>query len=549
MSFSDRLKEFLRAVERGDSPPIRESRSRSGLAAARRHFLEALERLERQGQPGEELCEPRGVSLDDWQDDWLDSDEFETFVTLAENALRGGLCAGDSPDIVRLNLCRVMDAVLELEPSGISKVRAREIARIANESYESANRALRGMDVSAYAFENRLTRKVGTLVEVSPIGRVLLGLPKMDSVQWLLTVETLQWSGPDDDDHVSLNLLGSVLKALDVSFSEWHRHHGHGVDEDPETGEPIFAWQQWPYTASGFRHLIDLGIVEKWRSEDGEIWGYSLDDAYRPLLEDIVTQKRTPLSLLAETLLADERDAVSGHAVALVPPRESGAVLQARHARMVTHEIRNVIVPMRMALSGLSPEHDGRVAAAQWQSTRDRIDRGIDRLFRFVGDLEQVARLGAPPSAPFDLAEAIRDAITGLNGGLGLTVQYEVDEGVSSVTGDRGRFTMVIVNLLRNAAQNHSGLDPRVRIRVTYSTTGDRTVVAVDDNGAGVPEAFREQIFRQGFALRAGGSGQGLALVREVVEGEMRGQVRCVPSDLGGASFVLEVPSTAKETP
>lgn len=45
------------------------------------------------------------------------------------------------------------------------------------------------------------------------------------------------------------------------------------------------------------------------------------------------------------------------------------------------------------------------------------------------------------------------------------------------------------------------------------------------------------------------GSSRGLALVREVVEGEMRGQVRCVPSDLGGASFVLEVPSSAKETP
>ena len=67
------------------------------------------------------------------------------------------------------------------------------------------------------------------------------------------------------------------------------------------------------------------------------------------------------------------------------------------------------------------------------------------------------------------------------------------------------------------------------------------------DDGPGVPSEHREEIFRQGFALRHGGSGQGLALVREVVEIEMRGAARCEQNDAGGASFVLTLP--VEETP
>ena len=73
-------------------------------------------------------------------------------------------------------------------------------------------------------------------------------------------------------------------------------------------------------------------------------------------------------------------------------------------------------------------------------------------------------------------------------------------------------------------------------------------VVALEDDGPGVPPEHRERIFEQGFTLRQGGSGQGLALVREVIEVEMKGQVHCTSGDLGGAKFVLVLPTSAKES-
>jgi signal transduction histidine kinase len=54
---------------------------------------------------------------------------------------------------------------------------------------------------------------------------------------------------------------------------------------------------------------------------------------------------------------------------------------------------------------------------------------------------------------------------------------------------------------------------------------------------------MRRAIFEPGVALRLGGSGQGLALVRQVIEEELGGTVTCEESPLGGARFVLVIPT------
>ena len=62
-------------------------------------------------------------------------------------------------------------------------------------------------------------------------------------------------------------------------------------------------------------------------------------------------------------------------------------------------------------------------------------------------------------------------------------------------------------------------------------------------------KTHHDKIFRQGFALRDGGSGQGLALVRDIIETEMRDEARCEQSEMGGARFVLAVPVVSSEAP
>lgn len=111
--------------------------------------------------------------------------------------------------------------------------------------------------------------------------------------------------------------------------------------------------------------------------------------------------------------------------------------------------------------------------------------------------------------------------------------------------GHRHRFTLAISNLLRNSVQARA--DARIEVRVLEEGAGSgkarALVITVDDDGPGVPPQHRDEIFRPGVSLRGGGGGEGLALVREVVEKEMKGRVACEDSPLGGARFTIRLPA------
>lgn len=531
MSFLDELRAHLR--EGGRLPESADATSALlNLPSARQYFLQALERREASDEwLPEDIAKLHQKLSGGW---------FERFIARAAREMKGGLRADASAAALQGNVHAAIDALIDDGIGGAQTVEAREIERVAMAAAAYAESFPRGAQVTRYAFENRLIRGSGSHAVVSPLGRVLLDLPEMDAVRWLITLEAQQSADAGDE----LHLHPDVLKVILATPSHYFEHGAFVEDEIDPMSPPIADDERWPFQTPMFERLRELRVIECSTDDDG--WGYSLVPAYRPTLEDIVSRRRTPFSLLAESLLADERNSVAGYALA-APSHEEAAERQARHARMVVHEIRNAIVPMEMALSELfallPPERE-----PSWRPQRERLERGVERLLRFADNLEQVVRLGSPDTRPFDLVAAVRDAVKALNGGLKVAVTFEPEDGLPPLLGDGARFALVVVNLLRNAAQNNPAAGAAVRLRASLG--GDRAVhLTVDDNGPGVPEEHREAIFRQGFALRSGGSGQGLALVREVVEREMRGSVRCDRSELGGARFLLTFPVTPKENP
>jgi signal transduction histidine kinase len=214
---------------------------------------------------------------------------------------------------------------------------------------------------------------------------------------------------------------------------------------------------------------------------------------------------------------------------------------------MVAHEIRNALVPVQGALDALYRDAERRSSESLVEKHRDAIDQGIERVFSFIKDMMEVAERGAEPPDAFGVAAAIQDAIAATTSELGGDVRFEPVRALPPVTGHRNRFTLAVVNLLRNALRT-TAAGP-VTVRVSAEVVGDpggEVLVLVEDSGPGVPVEHRSAIFEQGFSLRPGGTGQGLALVREVVESEMGGRATCEDSPLGGARFVLRVPVTER---
>jgi signal transduction histidine kinase len=386
-----------------------------------------------------------------------------------------------------------------------------------------------------YALEIRAVRRSGGKRILTPIGRLILELPDRDALRWMLAVEAVQAHGVEDEWRLSRTSATKLLK-----FPE-----GDYDSTDEARMAELIPWNI-------LTRLTKMGIAEIIYDAGNEIARYKVIAEGRLLLEEIASGQSTPLVVLAQALLEDETAAIIGQfrPVAELVQREGAAAATTRHARMVAHEIRNALVPVQVAIGAFYRDLERRGEGTFIEEHRGAIDGGIDRIFTFVKEMVNVAARGAEPTEPFDVTPAIEGAIAAVASDLGLKVSFAPPGNLPPIVGHRSRFTLAIINLLRNAAQTRTERDVEVRIAADMSADGDAVVISVDDDGPGVPPEFREAIFRRGVSLRPGGegAGEGLALVREVVETEMGGRATCEQSPSGGARLVLRISVNGRRT-
>ncbi|MFH9733046.1 sensor histidine kinase [Streptomyces sp. NPDC017260] len=235
---------------------------------------------------------------------------------------------------------------------------------------------------------------------------------------------------------------------------------------------------------------------------------------------------------------------------------EASVERQRRFVADASHELRSPIASLRTQLE---------VAAAHPELLD--LDGAVEdtvRLQRLAADLLLLARLDAgerPADARVDLGALAREAAEGRTG---VTVRGGVEgedngdgegegdgagEGAVQVAGSRGQLGRVLANLLDNA-QRHA----RSAVEVSVRRDGDAAVVAVADDGEGVPAQDRERIFERFVRLDAarsrddGGAGLGLAIARDVAV-RHGGTLTVHEAPAGGALFELRLPTARTVTP
>ncbi|WP_371776077.1 sensor histidine kinase [Streptomyces sp. NBC_01438] len=218
---------------------------------------------------------------------------------------------------------------------------------------------------------------------------------------------------------------------------------------------------------------------------------------------------------------------------------ESSVDRQRRFVADASHELRSPIASLRTQLEvgAAHPELldvEGAVA--------DTV-----RLQVLAADLLLLARLDAgerPGNARLELGALVREEVSQRTGDripVAVVVSAPGPGGLE-VTGSRGQLARVIGNLLDNA-QRHAVSSVTVEVRAERGGA----VVAVTDDGAGVPEAERMRIFERFVRLddaRArddGGAGLGLAIARDVAT-RHGGRLTLAGAGERGARFELWLP-------
>lgn len=182
-----------------------------------------------------------------------------------------------------------------------------------------------------------------------------------------------------------------------------------------------------------------------------------------------------------------------------------------------------------------------------------RVESESARMTTLVDDLLLLARLdsGRPLArADVDLSRLIVDAVSDAHAaGPDHRWLLDLPENVVTVPGDSARLHQVLGNLLANA-RTHT--PPGTTVTTTLRTEADQAVIAVVDDGPGIPDDLQHEVFERfarGDSSRsraAGSTGLGLAIVAAVIEAH-RGEVS-VTSEPGRTAFEVRLPEATQAT-
>ncbi|HVP38019.1 MAG TPA: ATP-binding protein [Candidatus Saccharimonadales bacterium] len=160
------------------------------------------------------------------------------------------------------------------------------------------------------------------------------------------------------------------------------------------------------------------------------------------------------------------------------------------------------------------------------------------------------ARRVPPERRPVQLNEVIRDALLLLRARCaraGVRVVLRADPGLPEIVADPGQLQQVVLNLCANAVQS---MGRGGTLRVSSAAVPEGVLLAVEDEGEGMNEEVRRQIFTPFFTTKGVGQGTGLGLsvVHGIVVGH-GGSIR-VDSEPGrGSRFEVLLPLAAPAGP
>ena len=119
-------------------------------------------------------------------------------------------------------------------------------------------------------------------------------------------------------------------------------------------------------------------------------------------------------------------------------------------------------------------------------------------------------------------------------------------ENLPQVYADAIHLQQVFMNIIVNAVQAlgalPKGAERKLKITSQFDKTASKVVILFEDNGPGISEADRKQIFEPFFSTKTKGSGIGLALSKDLIA-EHRGEIDIGTSSGPGATFIIRLPA------
>jgi signal transduction histidine kinase len=218
-----------------------------------------------------------------------------------------------------------------------------------------------------------------------------------------------------------------------------------------------------------------------------------------------------------------------------------------RLSTVVAHEIRNPLMIIKTALRSLRRDD---AAPEQVQGAARDIDEEVTRLNRIVTEVLDFARPIKFELAPASLNLLAEDAVRAASAADGHTaVRLDLDPAVPAMRTDGERLRQVLVNVLGNAMQAVAAATPETTDNASISLRTSRVdprhvLVTVADRGVGIAPEDLPRVFDPYFTTRRTGTGIGLAISRNIIEG-LGGRITVSSERDRGTEVRIELPVDA----
>jgi PAS domain S-box-containing protein len=301
-------------------------------------------------------------------------------------------------------------------------------------------------------------------------------------------------------------------------------------------------------TATLFQTADKTNVAERWRElirSRNPVFGLRAASTRRDGVEITCEWSLTPLVNNVNRVIS-----------VIVQGRDITQQLEAERMKQeftstLSHELRtpltSIIGSLQLINSGVLGDMDKDVLELTTIA-----ERNGQRLLDLINDILDVEKIESGKLTlfpePMLLGDMVTESLT-LNRGFAdrfkVRLATEGELPAVKVNADRKRLLQVMTNLLSNAAK----FSPEgSTVAVTIENSGDTVRVAVNDNGPGIPEGFRNRIFGRfaqadmSYTRQKGGTGLGLSICKRLIE-MMDGKIGFSDRSGGGTTFWFELPT------
>lgn len=224
--------------------------------------------------------------------------------------------------------------------------------------------------------------------------------------------------------------------------------------------------------------------------------------------------------------------------------QEEHLVIMGKMAQMIAHEVRNPLNNILLALSQLKarpkPEEE------EEKTFLDIIDRNCMRINALVTEMLDPVRILDMERSPVSLAAVVQEALYLNEDRINLRkiqVVQDIEEDVTLMM-DKEKMVICISNILVNAIEAIDG--PGGKIEISTRRSGDRIYLSIRDNGKGMTENEKNNIFNPYFTTKPRGTGMGMAATLQIVRAH-DGAIDVVSEKGKGAEIILSLPLSQEQ--